>query len=438
MLVKLFKNNYFFQDGLVSNNIIWLSLEKITRLGINFIFIVYVANILGSQKLGILSYIFTIHSLLVVLAGFGLQSIVVQLLSTKTDKASEIITASMIILVITGILSIFCAAIIAYFQDSNEFPIGKYLLLISFPIILKFGDILIYWFEAHIKSKNIVKINLPILLLGFFTKIYFLTTGGDLELILRLHALELCLINIVLTFFFFKKVFQSSKSLLDKKIFIEIITRSPPLLFGALIVVLAMRIDVLMIQYLLNFSDLGVYTLAIRVMEAVFFIPMIVYGSMTPKFYLLHQENPNAYNHNLLIFFRGQLIFCICVCLFTFIFADFFISMLFGDNYSSVTHILKILILSTIPVFNGILSTHWFLMHNLQNLILIKNILSLILNISFNYYFISLFGIQGAALGTLLSYISVELFDLIFNKTRPLFFIKYFEIFKPYLQKRSL
>jgi polysaccharide transporter, PST family len=84
-------------------------------------------------------------------------------------------------------------------------------------------------------------------------------------------------------------------------------------------------------------------------------------------------------------------------------------------------------------VFFGYVANKVLLIENLSKLILFKEVLGAIINISLNILLIPTYGLMGAAIATLISYSIAFVFSLIlFKRTR--FLIKiFFKSFNPFL-----
>ena len=110
---------------------------------------------------------------------------------------------------------------------------------------------------------------------------------------------------------------------------------------------------------------------------------------------------------------------------FTSLFSDWIINILFGAEYLDAIPILIIHIWSYIFVCMGVVSTNWFITENLQIYQLINTGIGAVLNILLNIVFLKNYGLIGAAYSTLISYgIASYLLNIIWKPTRPHFLIQ--------------
>jgi O-antigen/teichoic acid export membrane protein len=117
--------------------------------------------------------------------------------------------------------------------------------------------------------------------------------------------------------------------------------------------------------------------------------------------------------------------------------SDWVVNLLYGGQYNQAGSVLMIHIWAGVFVFLSVANDKWFYIENKAKLLTIKVSVGALSNIVLNYVFIQAYGIKGAALATLVSYlISVVLSDLFFRhegmqllfimKLRALFFISTF------------
>jgi len=98
------------------------------------------------------------------------------------------------------------------------------------------------------------------------------------------------------------------------------------------------------------------------------------------------------------------------------------IFLLFGKAYEAADSVLAINTWAGVFVFIGVASGRWFLVENLQRLLIIRTMLGAIINILLNWILIPKMGVIGAAWATLISQAIANVFaNLVDHKTRPLF-----------------
>jgi O-antigen/teichoic acid export membrane protein len=100
------------------------------------------------------------------------------------------------------------------------------------------------------------------------------------------------------------------------------------------------------------------------------------------------------------------------------IFSGFIINLFFGEAYSSSAAVLAIYIWSGIATFLGVASNQFLIAENLTKLSLYRSVFGMITNVLLNLWLIPIYGINGAAWATLISYFLSVFFIGIFKESR--------------------
>ena len=186
-----------------------------------------------------------------------------------------------------------------------------------------------------------------------------------------------------------------------------------------------MRIDQIMLGQMLNSEAVGVYSAAIKLSEIWHFIPKITLISVTPILISLHKKNKLSFKKEFKKILKIMIFLSILISFFIFVFSKSIIGILYGSEFYESIDVLKINIWSLIFVSMGVISSQWYIIKNKQHFSLYYVLLGAIANIILNYFLIPLYGANGAAISTLISYSMIILiFDLLSKETREIFYLK--------------
>jgi O-antigen/teichoic acid export membrane protein len=111
------------------------------------------------------------------------------------------------------------------------------------------------------------------------------------------------------------------------------------------------------------------------------------------------------------------------------VFSHQIIYLLYGEKFTEASNVLEISIWASLFVFIGVGSGKFLLAENLQNLAFYRTFYGMIINIILNFILIPSYGIQGAAIATLISQATAAyLFDMFNKETKKIFIIKTYAI----------
>ncbi|MDU0114566.1 oligosaccharide flippase family protein [Psychrosphaera aquimarina] len=147
-------------------------------------------------------------------------------------------------------------------------------------------------------------------------------------------------------------------------------------------------------------ANLAIYKVASIIPISLLFLPNIFFKSEFVHLTKNH-ENKNLIKEYIINYWKLALSISLALCLFTFLFADYFIPFIFGDKYAEASPVFKVLI---VGVCGGFLLRQLF--GNLTfaagraDINTVLSIISLLFSLVLITAFINLYGVLGAAIGT--------------------------------------
>jgi O-antigen/teichoic acid export membrane protein len=209
----------------------------------------------------------------------------------------------------------------------------------------------------------------------------------------------------------------------------QIVSFSFPLILSGIAIHLSTFADRLIINELLSLESLAVYGIAAKAASLVTIVISGVQGTLAPHF--ISSWNSSSGLRSLSQIFFIYLILSIFLLFFLYVFGEHIIIFLGTNKAASGVDVL--LILASSAVINGLNIFLFGLIKSLKTSILsLIYLCTAILNIVLNYYFISEFGILGAAIATLIAtsigflvhfYFSSKHLKLPFSSLIPICFI---------------
>ena len=405
-------------------NLSWLLFDKLFRASANIFLTVFLARHLGPDNFGVLNYLLAILFLFVSISSLGVNPVLInEILKKKRSCMPSLINAYYLRFLIS-LISYFLFLLIIY-NLNNNIIYHNYSLILGVIIILKSCEVLFSFFEAKSFSKYIVISQSVGFLISALMVLFVITNGIDNVYIYYAFVLDLVIVFILVNIFYFL-YFKNHLYKFNFIIIKRLIIKSLPVLISTLSILLYMRIDQIMIKEMINEYQLGIYSVSVRYIEIYHFIPKIIMISILPI--ILTSRN---YDVKLLGINSVMNKISLLVILFIFLTSDILVPTIFSDTYIDSVYITKILSLSIFFVFLGVVNEHWYVTKNFQKFYAINVGFGALLNIIFNYIFISYFGLKGAAYATVLTYlIIIFLLDYFNRHTRVILKIKMRSIIK--------
>lgn len=393
----------------------WLMFGKVLSL----VVAIFIAKFLGPRDFGDLSFAIAFTSIIAAVGTLGLDSFIIRELLNKPESRDEILGTSFsmrfwvsIILVPASIL------IYLFFRNTTNTPGNELTLIITLcasALIFKAFNIIDYYFQSQVKSKNVVHVQNICLFISSLLKIILVLLKLPLVYFALALVLDGLMMAIGLVIIYHKQnlfmrnwSFSASraKSLLDK---------SWPLILSAIMVTLYMQIDILMLKYFTGATEVGIYSAAAKVSEAWYFIPIAIITSVFPAILNAKKSDPDRYKKRLQNLYDLLMVISLPVALVISPLSDTFILLLYGDKFVGAGLILSIHIWSCIFVFLGSASSQYLLAEGFTMISFYRTAIGAVVNILLNIWLIPLYGGLGASIATLIAY-SVTTFSLVFFK----------------------
>ena len=402
----------------ISVNISWLLLQNGVKLVFGLTVSLYLAKYLGPEDFGVYSYAISIISVLLLFTNLGIDPILIrELVDNKINKMS-LLGSSFALKLLGGIIGFILMGLLGFYYGFYSKK-GLIILIMSPIILFKSLSILDSYFQSKKENKYPAFANMISIIIGSTIIFLFINLKFELEYFALIYVFESAVLISALLFFYLWKS-ELHKWIVSKKISVNILKESWPLIIAGVAAIINTRIDQIYIGSMLSSSVLGNYSAAAKVSEFWLVLPTILNIVFYPILINLRSLNYNKYKR----FLGAVIISCFCFgIIFSFIvshFSENIISLLFGNKYKLAGEYLSLYIWSTLPYFTLFILSNVIYLENLIRKNLVISAVSILGNLILNYFFIQFYGAIGAIYATLIvgliSYSFIGYY--IFNNTK--------------------
>jgi PST family polysaccharide transporter len=384
-------------------NFNWLFLDKIIRIFGGLFIGIWVARYLGPSDFGVLSYGIAFIAFFSFLSTLGLNSIVVREITKKEDLTNKLLGTTFFLKLFGSMLAfIFGSLIILYLKPDNP-NVHYIVVLLLLGYIFQSFDNIDYFFQAKVIGKYTTIARSSAFIVSNILKIYFIMYEYSVVYFAVATMIDFLLASIFLVLIYQKQGFKLSDWKFDIVIAKKLLKDSWPLMLSAFFITIYMKVDQVMIESFLDMESVGLYSVAVRLSEAWYFIPTIMVSTVMPYFVKLRETNREFYLYRLKQINTSMFWMSVVVGLFITFFGKQIIVLLFTDVYQDAYLALSLNIWAGVFISIGLASSLWMISENLQIYRLIGTMIGVILNILANYILIPLYGISGAAIATLVT-----------------------------------
>ncbi len=381
--------------------------SRIVYTLVSLVIIGVMTRYLGEKGFGEYSTVLAVVYVFTVLADLGLYAITIRDISRSGADEIKIVSNSFTLRAVAGLFLFTAGSLIIWFLPySTEVKRG-----------IAIGS-LAYWLFSNIN-----------VLLGVFQKNLKMILVGLAELIGRLVQLGLMLLAVKLRLGFVTFIWAMTIGALVHASLVIIFSRrivpfhlefdfvywkkllkeSFPLAASSVLVMFYFKFDTLMLSLMKPQEDVGIYSVAYKVLENLIFLPAMFVGLIMPLI-------SKSFFDNLAYFKRiinsTQRIFIVVATPLFFggaLLAKKIVMLLAGRNFLPATGVLVILLAALTAIFFGTIYSSVLIAISKQKLLTLTYGLGAVFNFGLNLFFIPRFSYTGAAITTFLTELLVTI-----------------------------
>ncbi|WLR49055.1 flippase [Halobacillus litoralis] len=394
----------------IKSGSLWSMLGQIVNLILGFLLLIFTTRFLGPDQYGLFQTMLTLVVLSVMVSDFGFSSSVARYVALHQNSLNR-----RSIYISNGIFIKLFATILVIVLLINTLPMLEDLLevnLVGYETILIFITILRSFREFILKlMQGMRRLDLN----AKFNIFYNIanTVLATLLLIMNFEIYSLLISEAILTFFFImifmiinKRSDLFSFQPLNKMVVKDILKYSLPMFFISMSFYLYMKSDTLMVQYYMNNTAVGLYSLATMIIGKVH-MPLVAIGQATgPGLVALDKDERSTKLKKVI---ETTLLITIPICIGLYVISEELVLLFFGDEFYQTIKILQLMCF-----FLFFYSVNSVLSPTLDYIGLAKVRavmvgVSATINLILNILFIPEFGIHGAVYSTLITYTAYSL-----------------------------
>jgi O-antigen/teichoic acid export membrane protein len=406
-------------------NTSWLFFERVLRIIISFVVIIYVVRYLGPKDFGLYSYVLSFTWLFVAISTLGLETISVREIVKQPEKKDEIIGSVFTLRLLGGITAVILIAL-TLLISGEELYTAILILIASAAFIFQSFSAIEYYFRAIVKAKYNAYALSASVIFSSALKVILILIEAPLIYFIAAFTFEYFVLAVGLV-----TVYKINKNKIlnwkySKLLSISLLKDSWPLALSGIFVMIYMKIGQVMIKHMLGDEAVGFYAAAVRLCEAWYFVPVTICNSIFPAIVNAKNVGEDFYNNRMQKLYDLLAWLAIGIAVPVTIFSSEIIFIIFGPEFSPAAPVLTIYIWAGVAIFLAVASSQYLVTENLTKLLLLRTLIGMVLNVILNFTLIPIYGIVGSAIATLVSYTAVT-FSLSFHK-------KYYSQFKMMLR----
>lgn len=385
----------------IITNAFWIIGCKIAQSLIGLVIGMMTARYLGPSNFGIINYAASMVAFVTPIMQLGLSNVMVQEIVNNPEQDGEILGTSILMSSLSAFFCIIGLVATVFFLNAGEKDTLIVCALYSTILFFQAIELFVYWFQAKYLSKYTSIASFVAYLIVALYKVYLLVSGKSVYWFAVSNSFDIMLIAIACFVLYKKKGGgRLSVSLTTAK---RLFLKSHYYIVSSLMVVIFAQTDRVMIKNMLGNSETGFYSAAVVCAGLTSFVFSAIIDSFRPLIFENKKKCENSFENSMSMLYSIVIYLALAQSLIMTIFAPFIVKILYGSAYAPAVSALQIVVWYTTFSYMGAVRNIWILAEGKQKYLWMINLSGALTNVILNFLFISLWGINGAALASLIT-----------------------------------
>jgi O-antigen/teichoic acid export membrane protein len=397
----------------------WMVTQQVSSLALTGVFAIVFARSVPVALFGEYSFAITVTSLAVAIANGGLQGLGIKLFHDNLRSSATILNSIILVRETVGAICFLGLVVVA--EATGKQALVTATIVAGLAVFIRGLDAPELYFQADLSARIPSLIRLSTSVAFFALRVVALLSTKNLMTFICLYVLEYAVTGALMLMAVWRRAHWRPWVLPPLRSTLSIARDSVPLYLSSIANQINLKVDVLILQFLVGSAAVGLYSAASRISEMLYVVPV---AYMTATFPILlraksdlgedtyHRQLQRAYDSS---FWLGIVV--VLVIVFS---AGPMINMLFGHEYSVSANVLRVHALASPFVFMSAVFSKWIIAEGTLWVSIARHAAGALVAVVLNIVLVPHFGITGSAWSTVVSYATASfLFAFVSPRTRP-------------------
>ncbi len=408
------------------NNFSWLFVDRVVRMGLILATTIIVSRYLGVERIGQLNYALAIVSIAMVLTSLGANEIVARDLVRHPERRDELLGSTFAIKLAGGIALNVGLFIYVLVKGMDAFTVLLVMITASAEL-LKWSTVIDYYFMAQVRGNVAAKVNIASTLISSGYKLLLVWYQAPLIWFAWGYFAETLTYTLGFVWVYQRNGLRLRSWKPRWRMVRYILDQSWPMLLYGFALQAQLKIDQVMIKDLLSSRlgetfaniELGQYSIAVKMLEAIAFMPLIVQLAVAPAIAKARIVDVSLYHERLTNQYRLMFAMFLVTAIPMYFLSEWGIVLLYGEEFREAGRLLALFAFRLVFSYMGVAKGSFITNESLFKFSLITSVLGAVINISLNAWLIPWLGARGAIWASAISFfVSIFVVDLFTARTR--------------------
>ena len=380
----------------VIHNTGWLFADKAMRMLIGVLVGAWVARYLGPSEYGELSYILAFVSFFSVIAALGLDALAIRDIAQARDMSAEILGTVLRLRLVAGIVCYVVALATIGLLHPGDRRALILTAIIAGTVIFQAMDTYDLWFQSQMQSKRTIIAKAVAYVIANGLKVILIITNVSLIGFAIVFLAEVGFAAGALGIAY--RTFPTSgKGVWESRRARALMVEAWPYLVSGIAIVIYMRIDQVMLRSMVNEYEVGIFSAALPISTAFYFIPMAISLSVAPTLARRKKDDPLRYDRAIGQLFSVMWWIMLPLAIAVALGSKSLVALLYGKSYAATASVLAVHVFGNIPIALGVAQSNWIVNEKKNMFSLYRTGAGALSNVLLNLALIPRYGAVGAA-----------------------------------------
>lgn len=382
----------------------WILGERMLRMLVALVVGVWVARYLGPGPYGQIQFALACVAIFGPLATLGLERILVRDLVEQPQAAAELLGSAFLLKLAGGTVAGGLAlAAIAVMRPGDA--LARSLVVAAAAMgVVQAADIIESWYQSQVRSHIAVTAIVIATLLTAALRVTLILVHAPLPAFAWSYFAETFLAGLALLLLYRADGGQLFRWRWSRTRARALLRNGWPLMLSSAMIMIYMRIDQVMLGQMSSPEELGAYSVAVRLVEAWYFLPLAIVASVYPSIVEARGVSEALFYERLQKLYGLMALLGYAVAVPACLLSGWVVSVLYGPAYAKAAPMLAVLVLSLVFTNLGVARSTFLTAMNWNKAYLFTVFLGAVANVVLNLALIPRYGGLGAAIASLVAY----------------------------------
>ena len=388
-------------SGRLAKNISWIFFGNVLYALFRFLLDAFVARELSLDDNGLLNYANSLIQFATAICGLGFSSIVTREFVENEKRAGDCLCSCIVAQSAVSVVAIAVLQVVVRLLAPGEPMLYTVTLLQSTSTLFGSLALFVYWHRCRDKANLVAILRMVAFGITAVWRIFALHFPKSLFGYTCGLAAESLLFGVFLAVAFFRNfhgTFRFSMEMVRR-----ILKSSYPFIFSALLSIIYGQTDRIMLKSMMGNEEVALYSAALRLASALSMIPSSLIEGFRPTIMELKHKDEGMYLKRFRQLYAIVFWFSVLYGLFVLLFAKYIVLILYGEKYLGAVGALSLVVWYDAFCYFGSVNNMYMVAEYKSKWVQFTTLAGAVCNIVLNLVMIPIWGIEGAALASLVT-----------------------------------